>query len=500
MEAIIKKYEEHRKKIKAYGYVMSIVSWDSSTTAPADSFPGRAEHMAVLSAEAYRLQTDPEFVECINTLYENKDKLDNAMLYEIVKAKDTLEEVTKIPKDEYLAYRKIMASSQEIWKKAKHSNDFEAFRPTLEKIVEYLRKYVVYMEKDDLKGYDILLNNYEIGFSTKEYNKFFDVLKKELVPFTKKVLEKELEFSKDFILKFYDKEGQRKFAEYIQEVLCYDTNKGTMGESEHPYTMGLSTNDVRYTINVHENYFLGTIFANIHELGHAINSLQADPSLNKTLVGRPASSAIGESQSRFYENMIGRSRKFWEVHYGKLQEFFVEQLKDVTLDDFYKAINRVENSLIRIEADELTYPIHIMIRYDIERMMIDGEIEVKDLPKVWDDMIKEYLGLDVPELSLGVLQDVHWSMGLYGYFPTYALGSAYAAQMYNKMSQEIDVDKSIESGNTQAVNDWLKEKIHKYGSTKYPKELLLISTGEEFDAMYFVNYLKEKYSKIYGID
>ncbi len=206
---------------------------------------------------------------------------------------------------------------------------------------------------------------------------------------------------------------------------------------------------------------------------------------------------IHESQSRFYENIIGRSKAFWEVHYPKFKELFPKELEDISLDDFHRATNKVEASLIRVEADELTYSMHIMIRYEIERKLFSQEIEAEDLPRVWNEKMMEYLGIEPKTDTDGVLQDVHWSAGLFGYFPTYALGSAYAAQFYYTMIKEIDIDELVKSNNIKAINDWLKEKIHKFGGSKNPQELLLEVTKEEFNAKYYVKYLKEKYTKLY---
>jgi carboxypeptidase Taq len=240
-----------------------------------------------------------------------------------------------------------------------------------------------------------------------------------------------------------------------------------------------------------------SIFAAIHELGHATYEQQIDPKWDATMLSGGTSMGIHESQSRFYENMIGRSYEFWEAHYWKLQEIFPEQLGNVSLKDFHLAVNKVEASFIRVEADELTYPLHIMIRYEIERMIMANEITVSELPEVWNKKMVEYLGIQPKDDAEGVLQDVHWSAGLIGYFPTYALGSAYSAQFYYTMKKEIDIDELVKTNNIKAINQWLKEKIHNFGSSKDPLELLREVTNEDFNPSYYVQYLKEKYSKLY---
>lgn len=499
MKELISKYEEYRKKLKAYRYAMWMISWDSATEAPKGCFEERAKYTGILSEESYKLETSAEHIDIINKLYASKDKLDSILAHEIVEAKKNVDKTLKIPMDEYVKYRMLLAASENTWAEAKTKNDFEMFKPSLEEIILYTKKIAKYLESDELKGYNVLLDDFEPGFSTVEYDEFFGILKKELVPFVKEITSKKLAYDNSFEQKIYPRLDQIEFAKYIQKVMCYDTNRGLMKESEHPFTSGVSSRDVRFTVHYYEDLFVSSIFSAIHELGHATYNQQIAPEFDETNLGDGASMAMHESQSRFYENIIGRSYKFWEIHYSKLQEIFKAQLKDTSLEDFYKSINKVENSLIRVEADELTYPLHIMIRYDIERMILNNEVEVSELPTVWNKMVKDYLGIDVPSVSQGVLQDVHWAGGMFGYFPTYALGSAYAAQIYNKMKQEIDIDKILESGTTKEINEWLKEKIHKYGSSKYPKDILKLATGEDFNPMYYVNYLKDKYSKIYNI-
>ncbi|QSX04754.1 carboxypeptidase M32 [Sedimentibacter sp. zth1] len=499
MKELLKKYEELRKKIKAYGYAMWMIGWDSATEAPKGCFEERGKYLGILSEESYKFETSEEYTNVVNELFDNKDKLDEVLKHEIIEVKDGIDKIKKIPMNEYIEFQILTSNSQNIWVEAKTNSDFSIFKPCLEKIVMFMKKYTKYLETDKLKGYDVLLDQYEHGYTTKEYDEFFNLLKKELVPFVKKVTAKKLAYNDNFESKVYPKLDQKKFCDYIQQVMCYDTDRGLMKESEHPFTSGVSSRDVRFTNHYYENLLISSVFSAIHELGHATYEQQVNPEYDETFSGGGASMAMHESQSRFYENIIGRSKEFWINHFDKLKETFKEQFKDTTLEDFFMAINKVENSLIRTEADELTYPLHIMIRYDIEKMIFNNEIEVSDLPKVWNKMYKDYLGIDVPNDAVGVLQDMHWSDGSFGYFVTYALGSAYASQIYDKMKNDIDIEKALSTGTTKEINEWLKEKIHKYGATKYPKEILKIATGEDFNAMYYVNYLKDKYSKIYDI-
>lgn len=499
MDNLIKCYEKLRSKIKAYNYVLRTISWDSATEAPKGCFEYRGKQVGIITEELHKTITGEEYANCINSLYQRIEDLEPVLAHEIIEAKKSLDRISKIPTYEFVEYQVLLSSSPEQWVKAKISNNFELFRPTLEKIVDYQRRYVKYLETENIKGYDILLDNYEPGFTTKEYDKFFDLLKKDLVPFFKKVSKMNLDFDDSFDNLVYSHRQQKEFCEYLQDVLCFDRDRGLMKESEHPFTSGVSTTDVRFTVHYHEDDFTSSIFSAIHEIGHAIYEQQVNPKLDGTFSGGGASIGMHESQSRLYENMIGRSYEFWVKHYPKLQEIYPDQLRDVTVDDFHKLINKTEASFIRTEADELSYPLHIMLRYDLEKGLINGQYEVKDIDKIWNDLFKQYFDLEVKEPSLGVLQDMHWASGMFGYFPTYALGSAYAAQIYHQMNKELDIKNIISSGNTKEINLWLKEKIHKYGSSLYPKEILSLMTNEEFNPSYYVNYLKEKYMKLYDL-
>lgn len=499
MENTIKQYEAIRRKMLAYRFANYIINWDSSTEAPEGCFPLRSEQVGILSEESYKLQTAPETVRVIDELYRERDKLDEVLRHEIEETKEGLDKLKKVPMNEYIEYMSLLAESESIWRKAKLNSDFEIFRPTLEKIVAFNKKYVKYVETEKLKGYDILLDEFEKGMTTKEYNEFFSKIKAELVPFVKKVLEKKLDYDNSFGKETYPVDQQKEFLKYLAGVLCFDMNRGVIKESEHPFTSNFGSTDVRITNHYYENDFTSSIFSGIHELGHALYEQQVDPALDRTLSGGGGSMALHESQSRFFENIIGRSLEFWKVHFPKLKSIFKKQLKGVNLRDFHRYINKVEATLIRTEADELTYPIHIMIRYDIEKALFNDEIEVRDLPKIWNSKYKEYLGLDVPGDKEGILQDIHWAGGSFGYFPTYALGSAYAAQIFKAMNKDFKVLKSLESGNTQEINLWLKERLHKYGASKKPKDLFKIAAGGKFNPKHYIDYLIKKYSKIYDI-
>ena len=494
-----KKYFETREKLHALNHAFVVLGWDSETEAPIASHDKRGDVIGTLSNMYNDLLFDEKYVEAVNYLHENKAQLDPLFRREIEIVKKNLDSTLKLPKELLFENSVVCAKASPAWVEAKTKNDFSIFAPYLEKIVDISRQMMKYLETDSLKGYDVLLDQYEEGMTQAKYDEFFALLKEELVPLIRQISEKEYSHNLKFTKLNYSIDKQKKFAKYIAEVMCFDYDRGLDKESEHPFTSGNSRYDVRLTNHYYEDMFTSSIFSMIHELGHATFEQQVSPTLDGTALSGCSAMALHESQSRFYENIVGRSYEFWQTHYSKLQETFKEELANVSLDDFYHFINKAECSLIRTEADELTYPLHIMIRYDIEQKLLNKEVEVKDLPAVWNKAYKDYLGVDVPSDTLGVLQDVHWSGGSFGYFPTYALGSAYSAQFYNAMKKDFDVDGAFGEENLGKINKWLEEHVHKFGDSKRPVDILKDATGEEFNPKYYIEYLKEKYTKLYKL-
>jgi carboxypeptidase Taq len=490
------RYKELIKEMKAYEYVMNVINWDSNTEAPRASHERRAEMMAFIGAELFKRSTAAEYVEVVGYLHQRIQKLDMPTRREIIRAKKALDKVTKIPQEEYIAYQTLLNLTQLVWEDALHNNDYSSFKTNLAQIIEFNKKFIQYYDKAD-HPYNVLLDDFEDGMNMEKYDAFFDVLKKELVPFVKQILETKKEFKNPFETKKFPVDRQELFSQHLLDTLQFDRNKGLLKKSVHPFTWNTSPSDVRLTTRYQDDLAFSSIFATIHELGHATYEQQVDPKWENTLLSGGTSMGIHESQSRLYENTFGRSRAFWSYELPKLRKLFPKQLKELSLDDMVLCANKVQASLIRVEADELTYPLHIMVRYDIERMLFSNEITVEELPQKWNQLMQEYLGVTPPNDSLGVLQDVHWSAGLIGYFPTYALGSAYAAQIYYTMKQELDIEAQLSRGKFKKINLWLKKKIHQYGGSKSPEQILLDVTNEPFNPMYYVQYLKEKYTELY---
>lgn len=498
MSQTYEKLQPYLDKSQALGAALALFSWDNETLAPKGALERTAKIMGTLSMELYNTIMNPE----VRALLVELREADDLTAIEAKVVKDLwkqYEQMEKIPPEEYQEFSELSAQSGAIWAKAKQTNDYSVFAPTLAKVIEFNRKFAGYRAKEGQKLYDVLLDDFEEGFTMEKLDAFFGKLREEIVPLLKKITEKGQVVDKSFMRKEYPIAKQREFNQFLAEYIGFDFNIGVTGDAEHPFTNGLHNRDVRFTNHFHEDNLESAIFTTVHEGGHGIYEQGVSDEISETPLGGGASMGMHESQSRFYENIIGRSEAFWTPIYGKLVETFPEQLAEVDLDTFIKAINYAEASLIRTESDELTYCLHIMIRYEIEKRIMDGSVEVDELPQLWNQMYEEYLGVTPPTDAEGVLQDVHWSMGSFGYFPSYALGNAIASQLYNQMLKEMNVDELLLAGNLAQIKNWLKEHIHQYGQLKNTDEMLIATTGEPFNADYYVAYLKEKFTKVYGL-
>ncbi|MDO4297707.1 MAG: carboxypeptidase M32 [Lachnospiraceae bacterium] len=485
-----------QKKMYAYNTATSALYLDSVTVAPADTAEGRGVAMGILAGEQQKLLANPEVGALLDALDARKEELEETVRRQVEELQRSYRQLSRIPADEYMEYAILTNEASDVWHKAKETSDFELFRPVLEKLVAFNRKFAVYYD-DSRKPYDALLNEYERGTDMEYLDQFFGVIRERLVPLIHAIKEAP-QIDDSFLHRHYPAEAQRRFSDYLMEVMGLDRRHCTIGETEHPFTLEFNNKDVRITTNYKEDNVADSMYSVIHEGGHAKYELGVRDDLQYTCLSSGVSMGVHESQSRFYENIIGRSRPFVETIFPKMQEFFPEQLGDVTAEQMYLAVNRVEPSLIRTEADELTYSLHVLIRYEIEKQLIGGTLEVKDVPEVWNRLYREYLGVEVPDDKHGCLQDSHWSGGAFGYFPSYALGSAYGAQMLKNMEQEIDVWGTVALGDLSAVSGWLKEKVHQYGSMMEPADVVKHACGA-FDPTVYTDYLTKKYSEIYGL-
>ena len=481
----------------AYNHAMGVMSLDAVTAAPSDTWEGRGKTMGIMSQIMYDLIAKEENGELLSYLESNADQLDLQTRREVEVLRKNYDQIHRIPADEYVAYSVLMNDAQNIWHKAKNDNDFDAFAPCLEKIIEFNRKFAGYYDATK-PAYDALLNEYEEGLTMQTLDAFFAQLRETIVPLIAKIQNVE-PIDDSFLYKHYPVEIQRKFSDYLMEVMGIDRKHCGIAETEHPFTTNFNNKDVRITTHYYEDNLVSSMYSVIHEGGHALYELGADDCYNYTALSGGVSMGIHESQSRFYENIIGRSEAFIHAIFPKVKELFPQQLEGVDESMFYRAVNKAEPGLIRTAADELTYALHIMVRYEIEKQLIAGTLTVKEIPAEWNRLYKEYLGVDVPNDKEGCLQDTHWSGGMIGYFPSYALGSAYGVQMLHKMEADLEnVYADVANGDLSKVTAWLREHIHRYASYKKPGELFEEVCGQ-FDAKFYTDYLSEKFSKLYNL-
>lgn len=501
MSDIFAKLQVYLDKAYAYRSALTLFNWDNSTAAPKDAVAYTAKAIGILSGEYYNVIINDELKQILEQL-STKEEQEKLSAYEKAIVKQMRKEyrdLELIPAEEYQAYELVLAKAFPVWEEAKNTNNYEMFAPVLEEVITYVKKFAGYKQKEGQKLYDVLLNDYEEGFTIEILNEFFEKLRSALVPLIQEIRKKPDFIKTDFLRKSYDIETQKKLSHFMAEYIGFDFNRGVMAESEHPFTTNLHNHDVRITNHYHENKFEDAIFSVVHEGGHGLYELAIDDEITLSPIGTGTSMGMHESQSRFYENNIGRSREFWTPLLEQVKEFFPEQLKDVTLDEFYRAINYSYPRFIRTEADELTYPFHIMIRYEIEKMILEDKVSVEDLPRIWNQKYEEYLGITPENDTVGIFQDTHWAGGMIGYFPSYALGSAIAAQLFHYMQQTMPLKQYLQEGNMAPIREFLKEHIHKYGASKTTQELLKETTGETFNPEYYIEYLTKKYTELYEL-
>ena len=485
-------------KMAAYGHAMALIYYDGSTTAPKGTAANRGQTLSILSEESYRLSTCEETVSLLEFLDAHRAELSEREARIVEIAIKDIREMQKIPMEEYVAYQQLLVEADDVWHTAKETDDFASFCPYLEKIFETERRFAGYCAPE-MHPYNYCLNKYEEGLTMEKCDEFFAALKSRLVPLIAKIGKAE-QLSDRCVWGDFDEAEQEKFSLVLMETMGIDMAHCGLGTTEHPFTTSLgSHHDVRITTNYQRDNFASSMFSVIHEGGHALYDMNSDDEFAYTLLDGGVSMGIHESQSRFYENLLGRSRAFVNYIFPKLSACFPRQMEGYTAEDVYRAINLVTPSLIRTEADEVTYCLHVMVRYELEKRVMSGELAVRDLPAEWNRLYREYLGVEVPNDTKGVLQDSHWSFGGIGYFPSYALGSAYGAQLLRKMRETVDVDACLAAGDFAPINAWNREHIWKFGCFKKPGVLLEEALGEPFDPFVYTDYLEKKYGELYGI-
>lgn len=493
--------ENHLRKITAINMAQALMEWDQQVNMPRGGITGRAAQFEALSALAHEMFTseataamlDAAEAEVSDQSYDS----DAASMVRVVK--QDYAEKTKLPIDFVAENARVIAEAHEVWAKARAEQNYSVFAPWLERLVELAKRGAAYLGYTD-HPYDALLDQYERGMTAARVKSIFDAHKPQLVELIA-AIGAVSDRVNDAVLKLdYDPEKQRTFGLWATEAIGFDFTRGRQDVSVHPFCTHFAKGDVRITTRFDRNYLNTALFGMLHEGGHGMYEQGISDALDGTPLGNGTSLAVHESQSRMWENIVGRSKGFWTWALPKLKETFPEQVGGVSLDNFYKAINRVERQFIRVEADEATYNLHIMLRFEIEMGLIDGAISVRELPQVWNAKFEEYLGIVPPNDAVGVLQDVHWSAGLMGYFPTYALGNLLSVQYYNKaLEAHPSIPEEITRGKFDTLLTWLNENIHVHGRKFTSEELTQRITGESINPAPYITYLQQKYGDIYGL-
>jgi len=494
--AMYGEYQLQMNKIADIRYSTAVLQWDQETYLPPKGAAIRGQQIATLSEIAHRAFTDEHLGSLLQRMLSKNDLPPKD--YRNIEL--TWEDYTKQKKFTSKFVRELsetISQSFHSWMNARKANDFSVFACDLSKLIE-LKKI-----EADLLGYsghpyNALLNDHDKGSTVKSLDVVFGNMRISL----KEILEKivaQPQVEDNFLFQHYPKDKQWHFGLQLLNELGYDFEAGRQDISEHPFTINFNSKDVRITTRIHEHDLSSMVWSCIHELGHALYE-QGLPEKEYGLpAGEPASFSIHESQSRLWENHIGRSKIFCERYLPLLQEYFPDQLKNISAQEFYKGINKVQPSPIRTEADEVTYHFHVMIRYELEKKLIEGTLKTRDIPAYWNEQYDNYLGIKITNDKQGCLQDVHWSHGSFGYFPTYSMGSFYAAQFFSIANEELPLlSSNVENGNVKPLSDWLQTHIYQHGRTFTSEELCTAVCGKSLDIYYFLDYILAKYKNIYN--
>lgn len=498
-----KKFEqliELAAELEDLGNIEAVLGWDQSVYMPPGGAEGRGLQSATLGRIMHEKFTSDEVGQLIVDLEAEVGDLnaetDEARMVKV--AKRNYEKQTKVPLPLLIESIKATTMGHEAWVKAREQSDFSIFQPHLEKIVDLRKQYADLFKPYD-HIYDPLLDDFEPGMKTIEVQEIFNELRPQQVALIQAIAEKQPP-DNSFIKQDYDEEKQELFGRYVITRFGYDWNRGRLDVTAHPFTTSFGHGDVRITTRYLKDDGGSALFSTMHEAGHAMYGQGVDKKYNRHPLNGSSSLAIHESQSRLWENLIGRSKEFWSFFYPSLQMLFPEHLGNVSQQDFYRGINKIEPSFIRVEADEATYNLHVMLRLEIEIGLMEGTIEVKDLPEIWNAKMEEYLGVTPSNDAEGVLQDVHWSGGMIGYFSTYALGNLASVQLWDKMLEEHpNIPDEIAQGKFDTILGWMREKVHRFGSKFEPQEIMLKATGSKITPEPYMRYLQTKYGELYDL-
>jgi carboxypeptidase Taq len=503
--AMGEQFDALRARLADYTHLQqtgALLSWDQETYMPPGAVESRGEQMATVAKLAHELfissQTNKLLRSAAKEVKPTANPDSDEMAIIRVTERDYKRE-RKVPAEFVAEMQRTQAQAHQAWIEARKASDFRHFEPWLAKMFDLAKRYADYIGYKE-HPYDALLDGFEPGMKTSQVRATFADLRQQLVPQVHAVRARADTVNDACLHGHFPRDKQLEFATRVIKQFCYDLHHGRVDESPHPFCQSFSSKDVRITTRYDDSFLNMMLFGSMHEAGHALYEQGISPNFAHTPLENGASLGIHESQSRMWENLVGRSREFWQFFYPQLQDTFPEQFRNVSLDEFYRAINKVTPSFIRVEADEVTYNLHIMVRFELELELLEGKLAVADLPEAWNARYNEYLGITPPNDAIGVLQDTHWSIGLIGYFPTYSLGNLASVQLFDKAAQDIpDLRKRIAAGDLGPLLTWLRENVHQYGRKYTPDQLIKRATGKKLSAKPYIKYLQKKYKQIYGL-
>ena len=483
----------------------SLLFWDQQTYMPAGGVAGRSEQMATLSRLSHEMLVDGETAKLLDAAGEPDPSSEEGAL--LRRAWRDYERATKLPAELVAEISRVTSLAEPAWVRAREESDWSLFAPHLAQVLSLEREAAEHLGYDD-HPYDALLDAYEPGARKARLEGMFEELKRGVVPLIRAVAERTAERSRngeeDRAAPLFGKFGeaeQEKFGRAVISAFGYDWERGRQDRSVHPFCIGSGPSDVRITTRFDEGWLAPALFGTMHEAGHALYTQGVNPDYARTPLNGGTSMGVHESQSRLWENLVGRSRPFWSHYYPRLQEVFPEALGGVDFETFYRAINVLEPSEIRVEADEVTYNLHILLRFELEVALMEGTLSVANLPRAWNEKMEEYLGVVPKNNASGVLQDIHWADGLFGYFPTYTIGNVLSVQLFDEaVKARPGIPDQIRKGEFSTLLGWLRENIHRHGARYYPDELVEMSTGRPLDTAPYLSYLNEKFGELYDLN
>ena len=504
MDATLAEITRRDREIQHLIQSQAILSWDQETYMPAKAIEGRAAQLALLETIVHRRIVDDGWERLFETVGvddahpQGSDQLDEYGQALMRRLWRRYRRAIRLPAELVARLAEAASKGQALWQEARKRKDFDYFAPQLGYLVDLTREVSDRLGYDE-HPYDPLLDQFEPWMKTATVRSLFADLQRDLTALIERIRSK-AQVDDALVRQSFPTEDQRRFCDQLIAALGYDLRRGRLDISAHPFTTTLGADDVRITTRLHEHFLPTGIFGTIHETGHALYELGIDARYHGTVLGDGTSLGIHESQSRLWENFIGKSRPFWNHFFPSLQRLFPDRLTPSDDERLYRIFNRVEPSFIRIDADEVTYSLHIILRFNLELALVERQISVADLPEVWRVESRNLLGIDPVDVADGVLQDIHWSMGAFGYFPTYALGNLYAAQFLQSMRRDLpNFDRLLASGEFAPIGDWLRRHIHSHGSAPTAEELCKRATGEPLRPRYFIDYLNNKFSEVYGL-